>query len=427
MFRGFRFLSSSKRFMSGKPIENASSPISLKRKRGPVWPFSTRIVLEQALAIMVERGTVQEFSPPDEWRIHPSTEARGSGFQHERRVWGTNDSGQWITLKIRQHSQDPERTAARTGFEGGFVSNLNSGLSQLLRSIVRGGGRPIASNSPATFSGGKEAEETSDVRPQPPPTGTGTGKCSSSSIGYCGKAAQGSPTGSADSEEEKAAEAEASLQLDRLRTPLPSPVVPTRFASLALDPTDTGNFRSSVRERRTVLSAWSDYVGTPIRSINTGPSIKPRGDSAVQWFSFSAPSRISPPRAPDYSNFNMSDAQYSWDDGDGYNMYWYDDPTRPSSQPPAGSSDPSHVSASVESSVNASPSSVSPSNPQTDSERTPENGSVESGRAERGADGIWRHPNGDFHPRNIYNDLHSDYEDLPDYTDSGSSAISPSA
>jgi hypothetical protein len=52
---------------------------------------------------------------------------------------------------------------------------------------------------------------------------------------------------------------------------------------------------------------------------------------------------------------------------------------------------------------------------------------VESGRAARGADGIWRLPNGDIHPRNIYNAVLSDYEDLPDYSDSGSSAASPSA
>jgi hypothetical protein len=66
--------------MSGKPIDNAATMISLKRKRAPVWPFSTRSVLEQAIAIMVERGTIQELSPPEGWRIHPSTEARGSGF-----------------------------------------------------------------------------------------------------------------------------------------------------------------------------------------------------------------------------------------------------------------------------------------------------------------------------------------------------------
>ena len=63
-----------------------------------------------------------------------------------------------------------------------------------------------------------------------------------------------------------------------------------------------------------------------------------------------------------------------------------------------------------------------------DPERTPENGSVESERAERGElDGVWRLPNGATHSINIYDDLDSDIEDLPDYSDSGSSAISPSA
>ena len=53
---------------------------------------------------------------------------------------------------------------------------------------------------------------------------------------------------------------------------------------------------------------------------------------------------------------------------------------------------------------------------------------VESGRAERGElDGVWRLPNGATHSRNIYDDLDSDIEDLPDYSDFASSAISPSA
>jgi hypothetical protein len=64
-----------KSFMSGKPTDNAAKTILLKRKRAPVWPFTTRSVLEQAVATLVERGNVQELSPPDEWRIHPSTEA----------------------------------------------------------------------------------------------------------------------------------------------------------------------------------------------------------------------------------------------------------------------------------------------------------------------------------------------------------------
>ena len=144
--------------MSGEPIDNATTTISLKRKRAPVWTFTTRPVLEQAAATLAERGTVRELSPPDEWRIHPSTEARGSGFRHERRVWGINDVDQWIVLNIRQHSQDPIRTTARTGFEGSQVSKLNSDLAQLLRSLVRGGGRTNVVISVATGKADGNAE-----------------------------------------------------------------------------------------------------------------------------------------------------------------------------------------------------------------------------------------------------------------------------
>jgi hypothetical protein len=128
--------------MSNKSSINASKTIKLKRKRALVWSFTTRPILEQAHAILVERGTFEELSPPDEWRIHPSTEARGSGFQHKRRVWGTNDLDQWITLKIRQHAQDPRRTQTRTGFESGQVTALNTDLAQLLRAITQGSRGP---------------------------------------------------------------------------------------------------------------------------------------------------------------------------------------------------------------------------------------------------------------------------------------------
>jgi len=50
--------------------------------------------------------------------------------------------------------------------------------------------------------------------------------------------------------------------------------------------------------------------------------------------------------------------------------------------------------------------------PDVDPSGTPINGSVESGRAVRGAhDGVWRLPDGSRHPRNLYNDLDPDYED----------------
>ena len=71
--------------------------------------------------------------------IHPSTEARGSGFQHERRVRGIDDMNDWIAVKFRQHAQDPSRTTTRSGFEGNEVASLNTDLAKLLRSVVRGG------------------------------------------------------------------------------------------------------------------------------------------------------------------------------------------------------------------------------------------------------------------------------------------------
>jgi len=189
--------------MSGKPIDNATTTISLKRKRAPVWTFTTRPLLEHAIATLTERGTVQELSPlPDEWRIHPSTEARGSGFQHERRVWGIDDIDQWTVLKIRQHSQDPARTAARTGFEGGQVSNLNSDLAQLLRSLVRGGGRPSVAISSATCKAGGCAE-TRDFCHKPSPADKGTRAFDREK--RKGDTDEASPPTSADRAEEEAA------------------------------------------------------------------------------------------------------------------------------------------------------------------------------------------------------------------------------
>jgi hypothetical protein len=44
--------------------------------------------------------------------------------------------------KIRQNSQDPQRTPGGFGFEIGVVTTINSSFSQLLRGVVRGGGRP---------------------------------------------------------------------------------------------------------------------------------------------------------------------------------------------------------------------------------------------------------------------------------------------
>jgi len=85
--------------MSKLPIDNAS--IKIKRKRAPVWPFASRDLCEQVVKLLMEDDLVRELSPPDEWRIHPSIEARGKGFQHERRLWVTNDLNAWHIAKLR--------------------------------------------------------------------------------------------------------------------------------------------------------------------------------------------------------------------------------------------------------------------------------------------------------------------------------------
>ena len=72
--------------MSTKPFPDAAPKITIKRKRAPVWPFATRGVLEQARKGLKDKGIVLELQTPNDWRVHPSTEARGSGFHHERLV-----------------------------------------------------------------------------------------------------------------------------------------------------------------------------------------------------------------------------------------------------------------------------------------------------------------------------------------------------
>ena len=100
--------------MSKQPIENVS--IKIKRKRALVWPFATRSLCEHDVKLLIEEDLVRELSPPDEWRIHPSTEARGKGDQHERKLWVTNDLNAWHIAKLRQHAQDPTKSARRSGF-----------------------------------------------------------------------------------------------------------------------------------------------------------------------------------------------------------------------------------------------------------------------------------------------------------------------
>jgi len=96
--------------MSTKPISKAAPKIAIKRKRAPIWSFATRGVLEQALSGLIDKGIVFELQTSSEWRIHPSTEARGSSFEHERLVWGINDHVDWAIVKIHQHASDPSRT-----------------------------------------------------------------------------------------------------------------------------------------------------------------------------------------------------------------------------------------------------------------------------------------------------------------------------
>ena len=49
-----------------------------------MWPVATWSVCEQVVKLLVEDDLVIELS-------HPSTEARGKDFQHERRLWVRND------------------------------------------------------------------------------------------------------------------------------------------------------------------------------------------------------------------------------------------------------------------------------------------------------------------------------------------------
>jgi hypothetical protein len=118
----------------------AHATLKIKRNRAPVWPFATRRICEQVINLLVEDELVREFSPPEEWRIHSSTEARGKGFQHERRILVKNDLNARHIAKIRQHAQDPTKSTGRLGFEGGFVSQVNYSFAELLRHSIRGRG-----------------------------------------------------------------------------------------------------------------------------------------------------------------------------------------------------------------------------------------------------------------------------------------------
>jgi hypothetical protein len=64
--------------MSKQPFENVS--FKIKRKRAPVLHFAIRSLCEQVVKLLIEEDLIRELSPLDEWRIHPSTEARGKSF-----------------------------------------------------------------------------------------------------------------------------------------------------------------------------------------------------------------------------------------------------------------------------------------------------------------------------------------------------------
>jgi hypothetical protein len=139
----------------------------------------------------------------------------------------------------------------------------------------------------------------------------GNGKRSCGLWDNGGDAAKTPPSRSVDSREEEAAEGEATRQLGRLSSILPISGAHSRITPLTPDTTHTGTTRMREWESRSVLSAWSDYVGTPVRSINPGPTVKPCDGSVVQWFNFLAPRNSPPPSAPNLSKFNMSEAQHS--------------------------------------------------------------------------------------------------------------------
>jgi len=69
---------------------------------------------EYGIKLLAEEELVGELSPPEEWRIHPSTEARDNGFQHKRRLLVKNELNAWHIVKIRQHAQDPTKLVGRS-------------------------------------------------------------------------------------------------------------------------------------------------------------------------------------------------------------------------------------------------------------------------------------------------------------------------
>ena len=395
--------------MSAQPITNdASKKISIKRKRVPIWPLATRPSLELALTSLISLGRIKECDPPCEWRIHPSTEARGSGFQHERFVWCIDDENEWTMLKIRQHATDPSRTAGRTGFEGNHVSGLNAQLAGLLRSITRGGGVGSAPSAVGGCgTGGPSASRKCGNHSATPRYDAGTpvkgtqkedgkGAAASEAVSEGGNGTD-SPHSADHFEEEAAAEAAtpecrgAIPPTDGVFRPhvVPLPHFPGIPPSRESPPGDCSLAR--VEKRRSLRDAWSEYMGRPVHCLNPGPSRTPCEGAIVQW------SHCGPPPLLNSLDFQANP------------VIWIDDPDRPPSPPRS----PSHISNSASTSPSRTPSSVPSTVPEVDPDMTPEGGSVESGRPTRGSlDGRWSSPDGRPHPLNIYDgsDYDSDYD-----------------
>jgi hypothetical protein len=133
-----------------------------------VWPFATRDLCEKVVKLLAKDAFVRELSPPEERRIHPSTEARGKGFQHERRLWVKNDLNAWHIAKLRQHAQDPSKSGGRSWFEGGFVSRVNSAFAELLRRAIRdGGGRTPGGEELSDKAHGEPKDLSPQQGPEP--------------------------------------------------------------------------------------------------------------------------------------------------------------------------------------------------------------------------------------------------------------------
>jgi hypothetical protein len=260
--------------MSGQlEADNAPKKIAIKRKRAPVWPLATRPVLESATTTLVERGIIREMHVTDQasrWRIHPSTESRGKGFQHERKVLRCDASGQWTQVKLRQHCQDPTSSADRTGFEGGDIAWLNIELVQTLKNAARGGGGrpghgPVSTTTaePGRSAAGPEVVgPVFGIRDVTEPVEDCDIIISKSSSSHDIQTCDKSSHASADRDEEEA----AARELNRVAEVI-GPTVNTA--------------------PRPQLDSWTEYLERPITWINYGPSSsRPLSGAVVQWFSF---------------------------------------------------------------------------------------------------------------------------------------------